>query len=164
MKKYLSIPKLQRWSRWSLGMDTEFHPIFYWACDSLSTLELKLNHVCKRGLRHSASQHFCLHVMITSSNAWKHFPRCWPFVWGIHRFPVNSPHKGQRRGALMFSLICVWINGWVNNREAGDLRRYRAHYDVIVMVPENLNRASDHSRLDSHAANVWNYWEFARRN
>ena len=34
----------------------------------------------------------------------------------------------------MFSLICVWINGWVNNREAGDLRRYRGHYDVIVMI------------------------------
>ena len=52
---------------------------------------------------------------------------------GIHRSPVNSPHKGQRRGALMFSLICVWINGWVNNREAGDLRRYRSHYNVIAM-------------------------------
>ena len=64
---------------------------------------------------------------------WKHFPRYWPFVRGIHRSPVNSPHKGQWRGALVFSLICVWINGWVNNREAGDLRRYRAHYDVIVM-------------------------------
>ena len=64
---------------------------------------------------------------------WKHFPRNWPFVRGIHRSPVNSPHKGQWRGALMFSLICVWINDWVNNREAGDLRRYRAHYDVIVM-------------------------------
>ena len=49
------------------------------------------------------------------------------------RSPVNSPHKGQWRGALMFSLICVWINGWVNNRETGDLRRYRAHYDVTVM-------------------------------
>ena len=33
----------------------------------------------------------------------------------------------------MFSLICVWINNWVNNSEAGDLRRYRAHYDVIAM-------------------------------
>ena len=50
--------------------------------------------------------------------------------------PVNSPHKGQWRGALMFSLICAWINGWVNNREAGDLRRYHAHYDVIVMNSE----------------------------
>ena len=60
---------------------------------------------------------------------WKHFPRYWPFVRGIHR----SPHKGQWRGALMFPMICVWINGWVNNREAGDFRRYRAHYDVTVM-------------------------------
>ena len=64
---------------------------------------------------------------------WKHFPRYWPFVRGIHRSLVNSPHKGQWRGALVFSLICVWINGWVNNREAGDLRRRRAHYDVTVM-------------------------------
>ena len=64
---------------------------------------------------------------------WRHFPRYWSFVRGIHLSPVNSPHKGQRRGALMFSLICVWINGWVNNREAGDLRRHRAYYDVIVM-------------------------------
>ena len=38
----------------------------------------------------------------------------------------------------MFSLICVWINDWVNNREAGDLRRYRAHYDVIVMQTQNI--------------------------
>ena len=61
---------------------------------------------------------------------WKHFPRYWPFVRGIHRSPVNFPRKGQWRGALMFSLICAWINGY---REAGDLRRHRAHYDVIVM-------------------------------
>ena len=65
---------------------------------------------------------------------WKHFPRYWPFVRGIHRSPVNSPQKGQWRGALMFSLICAWINDWVNNREAGDLRRHRAHYDVTVMI------------------------------
>ena len=52
---------------------------------------------------------------------------------GIHWLPVNSPHKGQWRGALMLSLICAWISGWVNHREAGDLRRHRAHYDVIVM-------------------------------
>ena len=52
---------------------------------------------------------------------------------GIHRSPVNSPHKGQWRGALMFSLMCARINGWVNKGETGDLRRYLAHYDVIVM-------------------------------
>ena len=48
--------------------------------------------------------------------------------------PVNSPHKGQWRGALMFSLIYAWINDWVNNREAGDLKRHRGHYDVNVMI------------------------------
>ena len=64
----------------------------------------------------------------------KHFPCYWPFVRGIHQSPVNSPHKGQWRGALMFSLICTRINGLVNNDGAGDLRRYRAHYDVIVML------------------------------
>ena len=63
----------------------------------------------------------------------KHFPHYWPFVRGIPRSPVNSPHKGQWHGALMFSLICVWINGWVKNREAGDLRHHHAHYDVTVM-------------------------------
>ena len=65
---------------------------------------------------------------------WKHFPRYCPFVRGIHRSPVNSPRKSQWRGALMFSLICARIKGWVNNGEAGDMRRHRAHYDVIVMI------------------------------
>ena len=64
---------------------------------------------------------------------WKHFLCYWPFVRGIHRSPVNSPHKGQWRGALIFTLICSWMNGWANIREAGDLRRHHAHYDVTVM-------------------------------
>ena len=65
---------------------------------------------------------------------WKHFLRYWPFMRRIRRFPVNSPHKGQWRRALMFSLICAWINGWVNNREADDFGRHRPYYDVIVMI------------------------------
>ena len=77
---------------------------------------------------------------------WKHFPRYWPFVRGIHRPPVNSPHKGRWRGALMFSLICVKINGWENNREAGDLRRYRAHYDVIKMQRNHISTKVPRSR------------------
>ena len=61
---------------------------------------------------------------------WRHQTEIFSRNWS----PGNSPHKGQWRGALMFSLICVWINDWVNNREAGNLRRYRDHYDVIVML------------------------------
>ena len=64
---------------------------------------------------------------------WKHFALL-PFALRIHRSPVNSAHKGQWCGALVFSLTCAWINGWVNNREAGDLRRHLTHYDVSVMA------------------------------
>ena len=77
--------------------------------------------------------------------------------------PVNSPHKGQWHGALIFSLICAWINDWVNNREAGDLRRHRGHYDVIVMTWEEVNcdlnesavlplhwRHNDHDGVSNH--------------
>ena len=66
-------------------------------------------------------------IMMTSSNG-NIFrvagPLCGEFTG--HR-------KGQWRGALMFSLICAWIKGWVNNCEAGDLRPHRANYNVIVM-------------------------------
>ena len=71
---------------------------------------------------------------------WRHqmetFPIYWPLVRGIHRSPVDSPHKGQWRGALMFSLICTWTNG--NNRDASDLRRYRAHCDVTIMITHRI--------------------------
>ena len=77
--------------------------------------------------------------MMTSSNR-NIFRVTRPIVRGIHRFPVNSLHKGQWRGALMFSLICAWINDWLNNRQAGDLRLHRSHYDVNVIRPTFLTR------------------------
>ena len=58
---------------------------------------------------------------------WKHFPRYWPFVREF------IGHLWIPR-ALTFSLICAWINGWVNNRKDGDLRRHAAHNDVTVMT------------------------------
>ena len=87
---------------------------------------------------------------------WKHFPRYWPFMRGIHRSPLNSPHNGQWRGALMFSLICTRINGWVNTGQAGDLRRHFAHYDVIVM---QIKKAKGHSRWERASnAKVWRFF------
>ena len=50
---------------------------------------------------------------------WKHFPRNWPCVRGIHQSLVDHPHKGRLHGALMFTLICAWTNGQVNNQDAG---------------------------------------------
>ena len=54
--------------------------------------------------------------------------------------PVDSPHKGQWRGALMFSLICAWTNAWADNREVGDLRRHRAHCNVTVIKQNKANK------------------------
>ena len=72
------------------------------------------------------------------STWWRHqmetFSALLAICEGNSPVPVNSPHKGQWRGALMFSLISPCWNGWVNNREAADLRRNHAHYDVILMT------------------------------
>ena len=109
-------------------------------------------------IRHSRSNHavVCLsfHAMAgrAAMNAgwpwWRHqmetFSALLALCAGNSPGPVNSPHKGQWCGALMFSLICAWINGWVNNRKAGDLRRHRAHYAVTVMVLEIMG---DHAPL-----------------
>ena len=89
-----------------------------------SVIVIKQAYICRRA--HSVD-----HVDVIK---WKHFPRYLPFVRGIHRSTVNSPHKGQWCGALMFSLICARIIGWVNNDEAGDFRCHGAHYDVTVML------------------------------
>ena len=68
----------------------------------------------------------------------KHFLHYWPIMRGIHQSPVNSPHKGQWHGALVFSMICTWTNGSVNNREVSDLRCHHTNYDITVMTTEEL--------------------------
>ena len=71
--------------------------------------------------------------MMTSSNG--NISRVTGPLWGesTGHLSVNSPHKGQWRGALMFSLIYAWTNGWAKYRDAGDLRRHCTHYDVTVI-------------------------------
>ena len=106
------------------------HPI----CLLLTDPILFDNFICLFCLRSATEvKHISILSMHDGVFKWKHFRRYLPFVQGNHRSPVNSPHKGQWHGALFFSLISVWINCWVHNRDAGDLRRHRAHYDVSVM-------------------------------
>ena len=85
------------------------------------------------------------HGVLIWQTWWRHqmetFSALLALCAGNSPFPVNSPHKGQWRGALMFSLICARINDWVNNREAGELRRHRGHCDVNAMFtysPDNM--------------------------
>ena len=60
---------------------------------------------------------------------WEHFPCYWPFVRGIHW----SPREGQWYGALMFSSMCLWTNGWTNSGVVRYLRHHDAHCDFSVM-------------------------------
>ena len=69
------------------------------------------------------------HTLSKYTFKWRINPTWWRIKW----WPVNSPHKDQWRRASMFTLICTWLNVWVNNRGAGDLRRLQAHDDVAVM-------------------------------
>ena len=92
--------------------------------------------------------------MMTSSNG--NIFRVNGHLWGKNTWsPVNSPPKGQWRGALIFSLISVWINGWVNNHEAGDLRLYRAHYDVIVSARRNISTSARELARRYHTRLQW---------
>ena len=66
-------------------------------------------------------------------------------------FRITGPLSGEFtewRGALVFSLICARMNNWVNNHEAGDLRRHRGNYDVSVMRFE-LSQCSNQRWLRS---------------
>ena len=71
---------------------------------------------------------------------WRHQMEAFSALLAIcaRNSPVPGEFPTQRpvTPSCDVSLICVWINGWVNNRKAGDLRRYRAHYDVSVMLLE----------------------------
>ena len=75
-----------------------------------------------------------------SSSWWRHHMETFSALLALcaGNSPVTRefPHKGQWCGALMFSFICAWTNGWENNRDACDLRRNRAHYDVTVTFLE----------------------------
>ena len=88
-------------------------------------------HHAKPGLRR--------HLHYDDVIKWKHFPRYWPFERGIHLSPVNLPHKGQWHGALVFlwSAPEPWTNTCTNNRDACNLRRHCAHYDVFVILQWN---------------------------
>ena len=103
------------------------------------------NWMCLCSLQHISVQYMTacwwmmistMMTMMTSSNGT--FSALLALCAGNSPVTGEFPAKGQWRGTLIFSLICARISGWVNNREAGDLRRHRAHYDVIVMFLQSL--------------------------
>ena len=89
--------------------------------------------------------HSYLYLGVEILASWKTFH----YTWWRHQMETfsallaicagNSPVSGEFPSqrpvtrSFDFFLICTWINGWVNNRKAGDLRCHRVHYDVSVM-------------------------------
>ena len=92
--------------------------------------------------------------MMTSSNG--NIFRVTGHLCGEFTGPRWIPRtKASEVRALMFSLICTRINGWVNNGEAGDLRRKRAHYDVSLMVSPNMYKSWHDHQSSASLAFAW---------
>ena len=120
---------------------THFCLLMIPVCRAMTKMSAHCSHKLKKTHKLYLNGSWWLHQMETFY---------WPFVWGIHQSPLDSPHKGQWCGGLMFYLICAWTNSWANNWGAGDLRCNLAHYEVTVMLQVNklsLNISKSHCML-----------------
>ena len=123
--------------------------------DSLTTVKLLVTW--------DAARHPCHVTLLCYEQYWRVSSEYWKCIHsallancaGNSPAPGEFPHKGQWRGAKMFSLICTQINSWVNNHEAGDLRSHRTHYDVIVMHQEPKNFDKHVSSFFQHFTRRW---------
>ena len=75
----------------------------------------------------TATESYCHLIIIISWHGCKHFPNDWPFARGIHRSPVDSPHKGPVTISLMLSLMLTWTRCWTNSQVAIDFRCHVAY-------------------------------------
>ena len=104
---------------------------------------------------------------------WKHYRVTDP-LWGesaFHRW-ILLTRTSQWRGIFMFSLICAWTNVWANIQDTEDLIRYRARYDVIVMLEagRSIGYASKtHLKVESreisfaHNTNLFKLYKASKR-
>ena len=78
-------------------------------------------------------------------------------TWWRVTGPLCGEFTGYSHRALMFSLICAWINSWVNNRETGDLRCHCIHYDVTVMNEWRVEQELSCGRSQDYENYFWSY-------
>ena len=78
-----------------------------------------------------------LHMMMTSSN--ENIFRVTVHLWGesAGHCWISPTKASDAELPVMFSVTCAWTNGWANNRDAGDMRRHRTHYEVNEMMKSN---------------------------
>ena len=82
-------------------------------------------------------------------------PLCWEFTG--HRWIPHTEASDAELWCLFF--ICAWMNAWVNNREAGDLRRLSVRYDVIVMSMQSKHETSKHTSIINGSHPAWIYYK-----
>ena len=138
-----------------------FNIVFYIRVESSSLLMdiNELSMTCMYSI--DVVEHIYHTTMTSDSKIWRHQMEAFSAQLAIcagnspGNSSVNSPHEGQWRGALMFSLICGSINAWVNNRETGDLRRHHAHYDVIEMHYHSGGRFVSYAWNGANMGPIW---------
>ena len=130
-KKIIRKCLLLKWRPFCPGRDELNLPLFWvkWWKMCMSILVIRIDY------RYLLKYHYDV-------IKWKHSPRYWPFVRGIPRSPLNSPHKANGAELWCFLRSTPCLNGWVNIDDVGDLRRHGAHYDVIVMCMSMQNYIS----------------------
>ena len=90
---------------------------------------------------------------------WKHFPRYWPFVWGIYRSPVNSPHKGQWRGAELWCFDLrrnerLSKQGWGWWFETPSRSLWRHCYAIVGLVTYKSQSVPGHVNICLFGSNL----------
>ena len=125
-------PEVVNLATYNAASDENFIKIKTFLSQSRSTILGFVNAMREHKIRlYVPAQHNT--ILLHDINKWN-ISRVTGPLWGESTGNWWIPHKGQWHGALMFSLICAWTNGWANNRDSGELRRHCAHYDVTVMV------------------------------
>ena len=172
----------------------------YNRCSYVSMLGSQLNHI---STRHSWCiyyipitwmQHLQINLVFLYHQlaavmylTWSHLCSQYSPTWWRHQMETfsallaicagNSPVTGeiptQRPVTRRFDIFLTWINSWVNNREAGNLRRHRAHYDVTVMklltqsaptVPVKKWLVAYHNTISLQFTVKWNLCHATRYN
>ena len=116
-------PSTRHWNRtqWvnktngQASLSTDYNSLIYFLLN-IDCAQAQMSHFQSKGMMASSNRNISALLAFGTGNS-----------------PVNSRHKGQRRGALMFSLICAWTDSLANNWDESDLRRYCAHYDGTAM-------------------------------
>ena len=134
---YLSIPKLQRCSRWSLGMDKLFHLTLYWACGYLSMLGSNIINVSKQGSR---AIDRVPGIGATKEVTWCH----WHQDWDLGIFEVRLCSSVDCI-PLMWTVLLGYAHAYQCIRVNNAAMR---HYECDLLEPTTRTQYSGQDHLD----------------